>query len=327
MATLLKAPSETNILIVDDKPDNLRLLTKILEPQGYTVRKSLSGRMAIQGAHRDPPDLILLDINMPQMTGYEVCQELKASAVTAAIPIIFISALDQIQDKVRAFEMGAADYISKPFHGQEVLMRVKNQLLLQQQHRQLEQQHRQLLEQNQRLEQEIKERVTAEAVIRKLSLTDDLTGLFNRRGFGLMAWQQLKLAWRTRTPCCILFADLDGLKPINDTLGHKTGDRVITSAAQVLRQTFRETDILARWGGDEFVVFIPLYADNVDDLKTRFQVNIDTFNQNSQLEWVLSISFGLLNCVLDETTSLDLLITQADNLMYEQKRAKRALIS
>ena len=162
MSNLLKAPSETNILIVDDNPNNLRLLAKILELQGYIVRKSLSGKMALQAVHRHPPDLILLDINMPEMNGYDVCQKLKASQITNHIPIIFISALDQVNDKVRAFELGAQDYISKPFQELEVLARIKNQLLIQQQ-QQL------LLEQNQQLEQEVKERQLAEAEVRKLN--------------------------------------------------------------------------------------------------------------------------------------------------------------
>ncbi|MFB2939451.1 response regulator [Aerosakkonemataceae cyanobacterium BLCC-F154] len=162
MTTLLKSPSEINILIVDDNPDNLRLLAKMLELQGYIVRKSLSGKIALQGVHRHPPDLILLDINMPEMSGYEVCQHLKSSEVTRHIPIIFISALDQINDKLRAFEMGAQDYISKPFQELEVLARIKNQLLIQQQ-QQL------LLEQNQQLEKEIKERELIEAKVRHLN--------------------------------------------------------------------------------------------------------------------------------------------------------------
>ncbi len=151
-----------NILIVDDTPDNLRLLAKMLEAQGYVVRKSLNGRMALQSAHRDPPDLILLDINMPDMNGYEVCQQLKASAITQKIPIIFISALDQINSKLQAFESGGQDYITKPFQELEVLARVRSQLLIQEQQRQLRQQNKQL-------EQAIQVREKAEAEIRHLN--------------------------------------------------------------------------------------------------------------------------------------------------------------
>jgi signal transduction histidine kinase/DNA-binding response OmpR family regulator len=157
-------PSSIKVLVVDDTPDNLRLLATILESHHYIVRKSLNGRTALQAAHRDPPNLILLDINMPEMNGYEVCQQLRASDVTAHIPIIFISALDQTPDKVRAFEMGGQDYITKPFQALEVLARVKNQLLIQQ-HRQ------QLVEKNQQLEQEIQDRQAAEAEVRRLNVS------------------------------------------------------------------------------------------------------------------------------------------------------------
>ncbi|MEH1871904.1 response regulator [Nostoc sp.] len=146
MAKLLKPASQTNILLVDDNPDNLRLLAKMLELQGYIVRKSLNGRMALQAARREPPDLIMLDINMPEMNGYEVCQELKFVDKTRSIPIIFISAIDHLKDKVRAFELGAQDYITKPFQELEVLARIKNQLLIQQQQQLLVQQNQQLEE-------------------------------------------------------------------------------------------------------------------------------------------------------------------------------------
>ncbi|GAB4375830.1 MAG: diguanylate cyclase [Elainellaceae cyanobacterium] len=334
MVTLLKPTAATTILIVDDNPDNLRLLAKILESQGYTVRKSLNGRMALQAVNRDPPDLILLDITMPEINGYEVCQQLKTSEPTASIPIIFISALDCVHDKVRAFEIGGQDYIVKPFQELEVLMRVRNQLLIQQQ-------HQQLIEQNQRLEQEIAERLNAEAAVRQLSLTDELTGLYNRRGFFLLAGQQLKIAQRTQTPCCLLFADLDGLKQINDSLGHVVGDKLIADAAQLLKQTFRDADIIARLGGDEFVVLIPACSDNVDEFRLRLYTNVDRFNQTYNADasksdseanlsknclYQLSISIGIQFCAATDDTSLEQLLAQADRLMYKDKYIKHSKI-
>lgn len=315
MATLLKTNAETTILIVDDTIDNLRLLSKILESKGYVVRKSLSGKMALQAVHRDPPNLILLDINMPDMNGYEVCQQLKASQDTTHIPIIFISALDRIDDKVQAFEMGGQDYITKPFQELEVLMRVKNQLLIQQQ-QQL------LLQQNKRLAEEIEERLKAEAKVNQLSLTDDLTGLYNRRGFFLLAEQQLKTAYRSQTPFCLLFIDLDGLKQVNDTFGHLLGDQLIQNTAQLLKQAFRDSDIVARFGGDEFVILIPDCADTVDDFYTRLQSYIEQFNQSQALPYQLSMSIGVNRCTADETASLEQLVKQADQRMYEHKRMK-----
>ena len=133
------APTDNNplkhhhlrILIVDDQPDNLRLLSSMLIDEGYDVRRALSGTLALRNVKAHPPDLILLDINMPELSGYEVCQTLKADAKTRSIPIIFLSASNSEQDKVHAFEVGGVDYITKPFQVREVLARVATQLNLQ----------------------------------------------------------------------------------------------------------------------------------------------------------------------------------------------------
>ncbi|MFB2768206.1 response regulator [Pelatocladus sp. BLCC-F211] len=125
-----KRDSKANILVVDDTPDNLRLLSAMLTAQGYEVRKALSGKMALTACQMVLPDVILLDINMPEMDGYEVCRQLKVNDSTCRIPVIFISALDDVLDKVKAFEVGGVDYITKPFHGVEVVLRIENQLKL-----------------------------------------------------------------------------------------------------------------------------------------------------------------------------------------------------
>ncbi len=149
-----------DILVVDDTPDNLRLLSTMLSEQEYKVRKVTSGQLALRVVSLAPPDLILLDINMPQMNGYEVCKKLKAEPKSSEIPVIFISALDDVWDKVKAFDVGGVDYITKPFQSEEVLARVKNQLTL----RSLQ---KQLSEQNALLVQEIHERKQVEEALRQ----------------------------------------------------------------------------------------------------------------------------------------------------------------
>ena len=151
-----------NILIVDDTPENLQVLSITLSEYGYTVRGVVKGTMAIRVAHSAPPDVILLDIRMPEMDGYEVCEQLKASSATREIPVIFISALDEIFDKVKAFKVGGVDYITKPFQVEEVLARVENQMTIQRLSRQLR-------EQNQQLQQEVLERRKAEAAATAVS--------------------------------------------------------------------------------------------------------------------------------------------------------------
>ncbi|GET41119.1 adenylate/guanylate cyclase domain-containing protein [Microseira wollei] len=150
-----------DILIVDDTPNNLRLLSAMLAQQGYQVRKAINGKIALKGAQMSPPDLILLDINMPEMNGYEVCQKLKSLPETSKIPIIFISALDEALDKVKAFEVGGVDYITKPFQVPEVLARIENQLAQTRLNEELK-------IKNKQLEQEIRDREKAEVEIRLL---------------------------------------------------------------------------------------------------------------------------------------------------------------
>lgn len=165
-----------DILIVDDMPDNLRLLSTMLASHGYLVRKAINGQLALQGAQISPPDLILLDINMPKMNGYEVCEKLKLSENTKDIPVIFISALDDVVEKVKAFQVGGVDYITKPFQVEEVLARVQNQLSLRLLQSKLQQQARELHDRNSRLQEEIAERQRAEESIRFLLETTRAIG-------------------------------------------------------------------------------------------------------------------------------------------------------
>ncbi|MEG4206160.1 adenylate/guanylate cyclase domain-containing protein [Microcoleus sp. Pol7_A1] len=165
-----------DILIVDDMPDNLRLLSTMLTSYGYHVRKAINGQLALQGAQISPPDLILLDINMPKMNGYEVCEQLKLSEKTKDIPVIFISALNDVLEKVKAFQVGGIDYITKPFQVEEVLARVENQLSLRSLQSKLQQQARELHDRNSRLHEEIAERQRAEESIRFLLETTRAIG-------------------------------------------------------------------------------------------------------------------------------------------------------
>lgn len=173
-------PHRGNILVVDDTPNNLRLLSAMLTEQGYEVRRVISGQMALKTAEANPPDLILLDIKMPDMNGYEVCQRLKANPRTQEIPVIFISALDEVIDKVKAFAVGGVDYITKPFSEEEVFVRVENSLTI----RKLQ---KQLQAQNERLKQEILERQQVEDKLQKSEakyrnlFNNTLVGMFRTR--------------------------------------------------------------------------------------------------------------------------------------------------
>ena len=158
---------KADILIIDDTPENLNLLSTMLSEQGYKVRSVTKGSTGLRGAQAAPPDLILLDVNMPQMNGYEVCQHLKADERTREIPVIFISALGDALDKVKAFRVGGVDYITKPFQVEEVLARIENHLTITRLSQQLQQQNVLLSEQNLQLSREIEERKQAEEALRQ----------------------------------------------------------------------------------------------------------------------------------------------------------------
>jgi len=171
------------IVIVDDTPDNLRLLTQLLNKQGYKTRPIPDGKLALTAIRKAPPDLILLDIMMPGMNGYEVCQKLKADERTQDIPIIFLSALNEAVDKVRAFSMGGVDYVTKPFQAEEVLARVRTHLTLQKIRHQLQ-------EQNAQLQQEIRQRKETEKILCQSRAL--LSSVLNSSLDGIMAFQSLR---------------------------------------------------------------------------------------------------------------------------------------
>ena len=169
----------------------------------------------------------------------------------------------------------------------------------------------------------INQRKLAEEKLRSLSLTDDLTGLSNRRGFFTLARQQLKVANRLEKRVSLIYADLDNLKEINDSLGHQEGDKVLIETANILKLNFRESDIIARIGGDEFVVFQIGNSDEAKDKITeRFQNAFQAYNATTKLDYELSISFGIAICEPECSYSLDELLAQADKSMYEEKRKK-----
>ena len=155
----------------------------------------------------------------------------------------------------------------------------------------------------------------------QLALTDELTGLRNRRGFLVLADQALRMARRARAKCALVFIDLDGLKRVNDTRGHAAGDALIADAGQVLANVFRESDVVARVGGDEFAVLALLDEhDGAHAVNTRLQAAIDRFNAQSVPSMRVSMSIGIEELPCDSNTPLDVLLTHADRAMYEKKR-------
>lgn len=312
-------PTKTeDILIVDDTLDNLHLLSRMLTRQGYNVRKALNGAMALTAAQTVAPDLILLDIMMPEMDGYEVCQRLKADPNTAEIPIIFLSALDDVLDKVKGFQVGGVDYITKPFQFEEVLARVQNHLAL----RAAEQQIRLL---NTALEQRVLERTQqleeANAKLLEMALHDGLTGLPNR---ALLMTDLNRAIQKAKADSnyqfAVLFLDCDRFKVVNDSLGHLVGDELLVKIAQRLHQAILLPNTLARLGGDEFAILLLEISHFHQAVQLADQI-LESFSKPFRLqrhEVFINASIGVVmgHAQYDEP---EYLLRDADTAMYRAK--------
>lgn len=245
-------PSNHIILAVDDKPLNLRLLREMLEDEDFSVVEASDGVQALERA-RDKtqrPDIILLDINMPNMGGIEVCRHLKADANTQNIPIIFVSGVAELDDKIQAFNEGAVDYVTKPFQVEEVIARVTTHLTLRNLQKVLEQQ----IEELKRTQIELE---ASNYELARLSVQDGLTELYNRRYLDENLRSVFSRAKRYGKSLSVMICDIDDFKRINDTLSHEVGDAVIRQIAKLVQNEVRDADITARYGGEEFVVVFP----------------------------------------------------------------------
>jgi diguanylate cyclase (GGDEF)-like protein len=278
MKPALDASSNIDILIVDDKSENLQVLSALLTQQGYSVRGVVSGAMALRAIQSAPPHLILLDIMMPDMDGYAVCRQLKTNPKTESIPIIFISALDEVFDKVQAFKNGGVDYITKPFQWEEVLARVKTHLSLFEAHTALSEINSKLelriLQRTVQLEAETAQRCIVQQELLHLALHDPLTGLPNRTYFSNLLAQALSHAHQQPNyRFAVLYMDCDRFKMVNDSLGHSLGDRLLVAVAERLKTCLQSTGKLARLGGDEFAILLEDISETAEAIRLAGQLN------------------------------------------------------
>jgi len=334
--------SNTGILIVDDTHANLRLLSGILSEQGYNVRPATNGAHALTAARAEAPDLILLDIKMPEMSGYEVCEQLKADERTRDVPVVFISALSETFDKIKAFSLGAVDYITKPFQYEEVLARVKTHLTLRRQQQQIQQQNDALeaknaavLELNTQLQQEILERRRAENALenanrelQRLASLDGLTQIANRRRFDEYLQHECRRMSREHLPLSIILCDIDYFKLYNDSYGHQAGDECLRRVAQcLLRSSKRPTDLVARYGGEEF----SLILSNTDQegamhVARRLQQEMERVrlqHAQSPVKPYITLSIGVSSSIPSLGLLPERLVEAADNALYDVKRQGR----
>ncbi|MFB2919374.1 EAL domain-containing protein [Aerosakkonema funiforme] len=326
-----------NILLVDDTPDNLHLLSNLLSAQGYKVRCVTNGQTALKAARAKLPDLILLDIMMPHMNGYEVCQILKSDTQTRDVPVIFLSALDEVLDKVKAFSVGGVDYITKPFQFQEVLIRVENQLALKTAETKVRQLNAELeikvkertseLEvTNQELQREIAERKLLEKQLLHMALHDPLTGLPNRALFMERLKQAvIRAKQQPEYQFSVLFLDCDRFKIVNDSLGHLVGDELLTAIASRLKLSLTPVDTLARLGGDEFTLLLEEIKDitSVTQIAERILWELSRPFYLDKREVFITASIGIVlgNATYDQPEHL---LRDADTAMYRAKASGKA---
>ena len=317
------------ILLVDDHPDSLELLSIILTTQKkYEVEISKDGAFAIQAARAKPPDLILLDINMSNMNGFEVCHELRANCITADIPIIFISASSETDNKIKAFNEGGNDYITKPFHIGEVIARVENQL-------QIGRLKAELQLKNDRLEEELlksqaieKKLLELNEQLREIAALDSLTQIANRRtfeGFFTREWQR---GQRDKQPLSLIICDIDYFKLYNDSFGHQSGDICLQKVARaILNTVMRPADLVARYGGEEFAVILPQTpGQNALQVARTIRHEVKKLaipHRESPVSDYVSLSLGV-SCAIPQPkyTKKQLLVT-ADKALYRAKKQGR----
>ena len=288
------------VLICDDVPTNIELLDDIISDMCDVVFAT-SGAEAIRLAVAEAPDLILLDVIMPVMTGYEVCTALKADPCTRAIPVIFVSALGHENDEARGLEIGAIDYITKPISAPIVRARVRNHLELKRQ--------RDLLE--------------------RLSSIDGLTGIANRRAFDEQLDREWRRAGRTGEPVAVLMIDVDHFKAYNDTLGHAAGDDCLKLLAKTLKESLRRpADLLARYGGEEFVCILPgTDIRGAEAVGEQLRQAVTALALPHPQTPMVSVSIGAAAAHPHEREAFGALLDLADAKLYDAKRKGRNRVS
>ncbi|BAY31049.1 response regulator receiver modulated diguanylate cyclase/phosphodiesterase [Nostoc carneum NIES-2107] len=330
-------PDKKDILLIDDMADNLRVLSSLLTREGYNVRKALNWQMALTACQTVLPDLILLDIMMPEVDGYEVCQRLKAWDMTTNIPVIFISALDDVFDKIKAFQVGGVDYITKPFELQEVLVRVQNQLTLRaaqleviklniELEERVKQRTWELENALQKLQGEITSRQQLQSKLLDLALHDSLTGLANRVLFIRRVEKALNQAKQNSDyQFALLYLDCDRFKVVNDSLGHLVGDELLLAIAHRLKTSLRENDTLARLGGDEFGILLedPTNMNMVLDVAENILQQLSLPFKLTRYEVFMNASIGIA-WGNKEYDIPEYLLRDADTAMYRAKALGRA---
>jgi diguanylate cyclase (GGDEF)-like protein len=292
---------KNTLLVVDDENVNLKVLNHILG-QEYTIYTAKNGISAIEKVREYKPDLILLDIMMPDMDGYQTLSTIRADEEIKNIPVIFITGLDSDEDEEKGLSLDAADYITKPFSAAIVKLRVQHQIQI----------------------------INQLRTIERLSMIDQLTNIPNRRCFDDRLQMEWKQAIRDQTPISILMMDIDKFKNINDAYGHQQGDIILKIVAQTFPKAFRRpADFAARWGGEEFIALLPnTPMDGAIEIAEKIRSEIENI-EIPYYEGVIikiTISIGVNSLIPTHTSSLNAFISNSDKALYAAKEAGRNMV-
>ncbi len=303
LSTLLeKQGIRPKLLVVDDQPINIQVMYQIFAAQ-YQVFMATSGAQALEHCRTTPPDLVLLDIVMPGMDGFEVCAALRADPTTCDIPVIFVTAHTDAAQETKGLEVGAVDFISKPVNPAVVRARVKTQLTLKFQ----------------------------SDLLRKLVFLDGLTGVFNRRYFDQQWSIEMARSIRSKSPLALIMLDVDFFKRYNDLYGHQCGDDCLRRVALTLKASLRRpADLVARYGGEEFACILPetTFEDAMQmasDLEANVRLLAIT-HEHSDAVGVVTISLGVAGRSAKASCDKDSLLALADAQLYLAKHAGRACV-
>jgi diguanylate cyclase (GGDEF)-like protein len=311
---MLNYPENTVILLVDDNPTNLSVLSHSLKAAGLRTRFAVDGESAIEQATEDAPDLILLDLQMPGMDGFETCTHLKANPLTRDIPIIFITASSNTENKVKGLSLGAVDYVTKPFQQDEVLARVRVHLTLRYLTRKVQEQAIALQNMN--------------AELHRLANLDGLTEVANRRRFDQYLEEEWQRSAREQHYLSLVLCDIDYFKLYNDFYGHQAGDACLRSVAKAIEESLkRPSDLVARYGGEEFAVILPNTPPHgavaiVERIQERIMA-LQIPHAKSGISTYITLSLGVTTQIPSLELPASSLITFADKALYSAKRKGR----
>jgi two-component system, sensor histidine kinase ChiS len=284
------------ILVVDDEPQILDGLKALLAADYYNVVTAKTGKEAVNAFRKESPDLVILDVVLPDFDGFEILKKIKKDMKDKYIPVIFLTASVDMESKVKAFHSGAVDYLTKPFSTAELLVRIESFLNIKKQH----------------------------DMLKEDAIYDKMTGVLNKVHFMQRAGEEIRKGYIYRKILAFIIVDIDNFKQINDSFGHLAGDQVIVNVGARIKDVVRPTDVFGRFGGDEFTFLLPnTDAKGASVIAKRLISEIETHPVVYEKDKIkLSISIGIADTYKRNIQELEDLVKLADEALYKAKKEK-----